>query len=246
MKPIERLGRGIMKLLRMGVEVVQFSWDGKYPKKKQWCLENLPFTYDWVLYVDADEEVYPSLSEEMRELMVVGPKDAGYFVGYDYVFQGKVLKYGHRVYKLVLFDRHRGYFPIQNDLEVTRMWEVEGHYQPIVEGSVGVLRHRMLHRDHDELFRFFRRLNLYSDWEAYMRYKGRLRKGAGETLEARRMLQRFGDRVPLPGIMMFIYSYFLKFGFLDGRAGFDYAMALAIYYSMISLKVRELKINQGN
>jgi glycosyltransferase involved in cell wall biosynthesis len=88
----------------MGAQVVQFRWEGKYPKKKQWCLENLPFTYDWVLYVDADEEVYPSLSEEMRELMVLGPKDAGYFVGYDYVFQGRVLKFGHRVYKLVLFD----------------------------------------------------------------------------------------------------------------------------------------------
>jgi glycosyltransferase involved in cell wall biosynthesis len=226
----------------MGVEVFQFHWDGKYPKKKQWCLENLPFMFDWVLYVDADEEVYPSLSEEMRELMIAGPKYDGYFVGYDYVFQSSVLKHGHRVYKLVLFNRHRGYFPIQNDLEVTRMWEVEGHYQPIIEGSVGMLKNRMLHCDHDSLFSFFKRLNLYSDWEAYMRLKGRLREGGGEILEARRLLQRLGDRVPFPGIMIFFYSYFIKLGLLDGRAGFDYAMALAIYYSMISLKINELII----
>jgi glycosyltransferase involved in cell wall biosynthesis len=41
----------------MGARVVHFSWNGKYPKKKQWCLDNLSFSHDWVLFVDADEEI---------------------------------------------------------------------------------------------------------------------------------------------------------------------------------------------
>ena len=44
----------------MGARVVRFTWNGRYPKKKQWCLENLPFGYDWVLYVDADEQLFPN------------------------------------------------------------------------------------------------------------------------------------------------------------------------------------------
>src|SRR5271170_3715683 len=48
-----------------GAELVHFAWNGKYPKKKQWCLDNLPFAHDWVLYVDADEEVPPELVDEI-------------------------------------------------------------------------------------------------------------------------------------------------------------------------------------
>src|SRR5262249_34949974 len=109
----------------MGAEVVQFRWNGKYPKKKQWCLENLPFSHGWVLYVDADEEVSPELAEEIRTLIETGAERAGYFVGYDYVFLNHVLKHGHRVYKLVLFDRHKGQFVDYDDLDVANMWEVE-------------------------------------------------------------------------------------------------------------------------
>src|SRR5437660_1726922 len=102
----------------MGGTVVPFRWNGKYPKKKQWCLENLPFAHDWVLYVDADEEVRPPVSAEIQTLVAAGPRHAGYFVGYDYVFLGGVLSHGHRVYKLVLLDRRRARFAEYDDLDL--------------------------------------------------------------------------------------------------------------------------------
>lgn len=48
----------------IGAAVVPFEWNGKYPKKKQWCLENLPFAYEWALYVDADEECGSTLARD--------------------------------------------------------------------------------------------------------------------------------------------------------------------------------------
>src|SRR3954464_5345868 len=42
-----------------GVSVVQFHFNGTYPKKKNWALDNLPFQNQWVLIVDADEVVVP-------------------------------------------------------------------------------------------------------------------------------------------------------------------------------------------
>ena len=42
-----------------GASVVQFHFNGTYPKKKNWALENLPFRHEWVLIVDADERVPP-------------------------------------------------------------------------------------------------------------------------------------------------------------------------------------------
>ncbi len=48
-----------------GARVVSFEFNGVYPKKKNWSLENLPFRNEWVLIVDADEVVPPELAEEI-------------------------------------------------------------------------------------------------------------------------------------------------------------------------------------
>ena len=44
---------------RMGATVVDFHYDGKWPKKKNWALQTLPLRNDWVLIIDADERVTP-------------------------------------------------------------------------------------------------------------------------------------------------------------------------------------------
>ena len=80
---------------------------------------------------------------------------AGYFVGYDYVFLGRRLRHGLRVYKLVLFDRRRAQYVERDDLDVENMWEVEGHYQPRIDGPIGTLQARMLHRDEAGLYHYF-------------------------------------------------------------------------------------------
>src|SRR5438067_11846100 len=47
-----------------GAHVVQFHFNGSFPKKKNWALENLQFRNEWVLFVDADEVVVPELAAE--------------------------------------------------------------------------------------------------------------------------------------------------------------------------------------
>jgi glycosyltransferase involved in cell wall biosynthesis len=224
----------------MGATVVPFRWNRRYPKKKQWCLEELPFRHDWVLYVDADEEVTPALVAEIAGVVTRPPRHAGYFVGYDYVFLGHVLRHGHRVYKLVLLDRHKARFPERDDLDVSNMWEVEGHYQPDVEGSVGMLKHRMRHDDHASLFHYFERHNRYSDWEAVLRTRGTLLGAADPQPAGRRLQKALFARLPGKGLVAFLHSYVVKAGFLDGRAGFHYAVARGVYYWQIGIKCREV------
>ena len=48
-----------------GAAVVQFKWDGSWPKKKNWALRNLPLKHPWVLIVDADECIVPELAAEI-------------------------------------------------------------------------------------------------------------------------------------------------------------------------------------
>ena len=225
-----------------GAEVVNFSWNGQYPKKKQWCLENLPFRHEWVLYVDADEHMYPELAEEIARLLAAGaPEHAGYFVRFDGFFMGKVLRHGHFNLKLVLMRRDKARFIDVEDLDVASMWEVEGHYQPVIEGTVGKLRGRMLHRDFKSLYHYFERHNRYSDWEAKLRLRDALSKPDEAQLPGRRTLKYIFDRIPAKGPALFVFNYFVRLGLLDGWAGFNYAISRSIYYWQIEAKIAELR-----
>src|SRR4051812_11813374 len=52
-----------------GAKVVQFEFNGTWPKKKNWALENLPFSHEWVFIVDADEVLPPETEEEIRAIV---------------------------------------------------------------------------------------------------------------------------------------------------------------------------------
>jgi glycosyltransferase involved in cell wall biosynthesis len=230
----------------MGAKVVNFTWDGKYPKKKQWCLENLPFANKLVLYVDADEEMSPALAQEIRQSVDRIQGDVGgAFIAFDYVFCGKTLAHGHRVWKLILLDRTRSKFLDYNDLDVGNMWEVEGHYQPVVEGSTISLNARMVHNDHDSLYHYFDKHNRYSDWEANLRVKGLLNDPREANVGLRSWAKKVFDKLPFKAPITFIHTYFVRLGFLDGKAGFDYAIARAMYYWQINLKIAEIKAEKA-
>jgi glycosyltransferase involved in cell wall biosynthesis len=226
--------------LKRHANVVDFEWDGRYPKKKQWALENLTVSHDWVIYLDADEEITPDLAAEIRGLLEDKPRHSGYFVGLDYRFLGRTLRHGQRVHKLILFDRTCGGFEERDDLDAANMWEVEGHYQPRISGSVGRLRSSLVHDDHDSLFNYFERHNRYSDWEATLRQKGNHDVHSTQETHLKWRVKSAFQVLPFKSIAFFLYSYIWRRGFLDGRAGYHYALAKAFYYWQIRVKQLEL------
>lgn len=223
-----------------GANVVPFAWNGRYPKKKQWCLDNLPFRYRHVLYVDADERMRPELANEIRA-SVAQADCAGWFIGLDYVWMGRVLHHGATVYKLALFERSRGRFADWDDLDASRMWEVEGHYQPVLDGPTGTLSSRLLHDDHDRLYDWFERHNRYSDWEAVIRVNGAARQGAETQPGSRQIAKRLFIRLPVKPMLVLAHALLIRGGWRDGRQGVQYAIAKAIYQWQIELKVNEIR-----
>ena len=81
-----------------GVRVVQFVWNGKLPRKKNWALENIPWQYEWVLIIDADERITPRLEREIRE--AIGRTDVDGFLS-----QPSVLVFGRVDKSLRLFSK---------------------------------------------------------------------------------------------------------------------------------------------
>jgi glycosyltransferase involved in cell wall biosynthesis len=227
-----------------GAEVTQFTWDGKYPKKKQWALENAGARHRWILLLDADEKPSASLIAEIRGVVSTNASDVGaYDISLSYRFAGRVLKYGHKVTKRSLLDASRVRFPEVDDLSAPGIREVEGHYQPEVVGRIGQLNGKILHDDQDPVTTWFDRHNRYSDWESHLRLRPTTRANVASKRTKKGQLF---DRVPFKPVAFFAYSYIARAGFLDGRAGLDYALALSMYYWQIDMKVRELKTKRSS
>lgn len=217
-----------------GAEVVPFAWNGQYPKKKQWALENLPLRHDWILYLDGDEYSTREFDAEVRRI-VASPTAQAYDVPLDYVFLGRTLRHGHKVFKRVLFDRHACAWPVLDDLAVENPFEMELHVQPRVSGEIGRTRTPIIHDDLESLTHYFDRHNRYSDWEALLRLDSSNISGVERTARG-----KLWARVPFKPLLFFIYGYLAKRGFRDGAAGFHYAIANSFYYWQIAVKTRQL------
>ncbi|SDO97250.1 Glycosyl transferase family 2 [Klenkia soli] len=218
-----------------GAQVVQFRWNGAYPKKKQWSLDNLYLDTDWVLLMDADERLSPALASEIKEVLAGSPVSA-FEIPVQYHWRGEVLRHGQTVYKRTMLRRGACKFPEIDDLDAPGSTEVEGHYQPLVRGAIGRLQSRLIHDDPDPIHDWFARHNRYSDWEAFIQIRPEVRAA---TRAAKSSQGRIFDRMPLKPVVIFIYNYFIKQGFRDGRPGFEFAFSLMFYHAQIQMKIRE-------
>lgn len=232
---------------RWGAKIVPFAWDGRYPKKRQWCLDKLALRNEWVLFVDADEVVTVGLAREIALIFHFGPECAGYFVEGLYVWQGRVLHHGLRNAKLGLFDRRRIAFPLVNDLDLPGMGEIEGHYQPVLKDAycsdgIGRLENPMLHYAAPDRESWERRHERYAAWEAGMNARGAWPE---DPIVWRQTLKRLFRALPLRPLAAFLHSYVFKRGFLDGRAGLDFAMARARYYRLIGRQTKTARSTTG-
>lgn len=216
-----------------GARVVDFKWNGQYPKKRQWILDHVPSKNPYIFFVDADEIVTPELIHEIRQLDFSA---AGYFVKGRYVFEGHELKFGLKNNKLVLFDRNKIEFPVVDDLDLAGMGEIEGHYQPVLKvlfqrEIIGQLRCCLLHRAYEDARAWQARHERYAQWEVDMNVR---KAWPNENSRRRRILKELFRAMPFRPFVAFIHCYVLKAGFLDGAAGFRFALSRGAYYLMIS------------
>ncbi|MGK5529807.1 glycosyltransferase family 2 protein [Streptomyces sp. URMC 129] len=222
-----------------GAEVVPYTWDGKYPKKKQWCLDHVRPEIPWMLFIDGDEMPSAELLAELRRIFLDGRpvKPAAFDIPLGYWFGGKRLRHGYTIVKRALLDRTRARFPEPDDLDAPGMGEQEGHYQPLAD-PVYRLRAPIEHMDLDPVRTWFDRHNRYSDWEAWLEEHPEVRE---QIRSAKTRQGQLFHRAPLKPLVSFAYAYVYRRGFLDGRAGFDYALAMSFYRWQIGLKAREMR-----
>ncbi|MBD2165435.1 glycosyltransferase family 2 protein [Calothrix membranacea FACHB-236] len=234
-----------------GAYIVQFKFNGSWPKKKNWSLDNLPFRNEWVLIVDCDERITPELWAEIAQV-IKDEEYAGYYLNRRVFFLGKWIRHGGKYpdWNLRLFKHQKGRYENLNTEDIPNTGDNEVHEHVVLDGKVGYLKNDMLHEDFRDLYHWLERHNRYSNWEARVYYNLLTNKDEGGTIGAnlfgdavqrKRFLKKVWVRLPFKPLLRFILFYIIQRGFLDGKAGYVYACLLSQYEYQIGAKLYELR-----
>ena len=227
----------------LGAKVVEFYYQGGWPKKRQWAMDTLPLQYDWVLLMDADEAMTPELEEEIQSAIKRADLD-GYYIQLQMFFLGQQLRHcGANFYKLSLFRRGKGRFECRLKEQTNSMADMEVHEHVVVEGRTRKLDHPLLHQNVESLSRYIQKHDEYSNWEAQVWLKGEAGELPpafwGTQAQRRRWLRKKLFALPGSPFLFFIYKYILRFGFLDGVPGLIYCGMQGVQFFHIKAKIYE-------
>ncbi|WP_013323204.1 glycosyltransferase family 2 protein [Gloeothece verrucosa] len=234
-----------------GANLVQFYFNGGWPKKKNWSLENLPLRNEWILIVDCDERIPSELWDEIA-IAIQNPEYNGYYLNRKVFFLGKWIRYGGKYpdWNLRLFKHKLGRYENLKTEDIPNTGDNEVHEHVILQGKVGYLKNDMLHIDFRDIYHWLERHNRYSNWEARVYYNllsGQGNEGTigsnlfGDAVQRKRFLKKIWVRLPFKPLLRFILFYIIRLGFLDGKAGYIYARLLSQYEYQIGVKLYELR-----
>lgn len=218
--------------------------------QRDWALRNLPFTHAWILFLDADERLTPALRKEIDTVIrqeMQSPRFGGFYVPRKFFFLGKQLRWGGcRGGLKEMRLCHRQYLDIK---------ERAGREIYVSLKKVSSLKEYIIHNDQKPLAAWIDRHNCYSSQEGEYLWKisqAAPRSSLGRQIAAsdRRLYwkevfrERIWHRMPLGfrPTLMFLYNYFIRLGFLDGKAGFVYHFLHNYWYRfLIDAKYYEIK-----
>jgi glycosyltransferase involved in cell wall biosynthesis len=227
-----------------GANFVYHQWEG-YARQKNWGLNHLPISSDWVFILDADEAITPELRHELLDIAKgqVATDKAGFYINRYFVWEGKEI-------------RHCGYYPSWNlrffRRGKARYEERDVHEHMIVDGPVGYLKGEMHHEDRRGRDYLWQKHLRYAELEAREMVKivrhestGGLKPSFfGNALERRRAIkERIWPFLPCRWALRFLYMYLLKQGFSDGASGLDMCLFMSRYEHEIGKKFKQLRRN---
>ncbi|PYU88726.1 MAG: glycosyltransferase family 2 protein [Acidobacteria bacterium] len=200
----------------LGARIIEHAWPG-FAAQKNFASDQA--RYDWVLSLDADEELDAAAQDSVRQWKGSEPQANAYRLARRARYLGRwILHSGwYPDYKLRLFDRRRG------------RWQGSYvHESAVADGPVETLPGEILHYTCDSLDEHRKRVEFYTE------------------LAAREMLDRretagFLRRAFTPP-WTFVNTYFFRLGILDGRQGFLIAWMAARYVCRKYAKWNRLKL----
>lgn len=222
------------------IDIVDFKWDGKFPKKRNWFLRNHTLQTKWILFLDADEYLTEEFKTEVREKLNQEDK-VGYWLSYSIYFLGSQLKGGYPLKKLALFKIGAGEYE-RIDENAWSQLDMEVHEHPHLTGEVGKIKAKIDHQDFRGVSHYVIKHNEYAAWEASRFVKATSNKGLSSLWTWKQRLKYWLMKSPLVGPAYFFGSFFLLGGFRDGARGLAFAILKMSYFTQVYCKIRENKM----
>jgi hypothetical protein len=203
-----------------------------------------------VLILDCDERVTLELEAEIRDILGRADKADGYYLNRKLIFLGRWIKHcgWYPSWNLRLFKHSLGRYERLETEDVENTGDVEAHEHVVLQGRAEYLRNDLIHEDFKSVYHFIERHNRYSNWDARVYQnlargeRGSQSIGAGlfgSPLERKRYFKLLWARLPFRPLLRFIWMYFIKLGFLDGRPGLIFCTLMTMHEAVISAKLYE-------
>jgi glycosyltransferase involved in cell wall biosynthesis len=202
---------------RFTPKVFRREWTG-HREQYQYAADHT--TNEWIMFVDADEEVSAEMADEIRKQLERGAEGVdGYFVYRQTYYLGRWIRYGgwHPDGEIRLYRRDKG------------SWEGGLHAKIAVDGKVHVLKNKYLHYNYRDISDQIQTIDKYS------RIAAQDMVASGEKFSLFRMLFHPPFR--------FIKEYLLKSGFRDGLPGLVIIVSTMYYVFIKYAKLWELRTN---
>ena len=195
-----------------GAKVFHREWPG-FAAQKNFAISQC--SGDWILSLDADEELSPDLRTQIRVLLPTNPPADAYFIKRRNLFLGRWISHGgyYPDAKLRLFRRSAANFSHPPHFE-----ERPVHETMVFDGESSTLDYDLIHHAYPTLEDYLEHMDRYSTLGAHLLIdQGRISAS----------LPAFYWNVCLVPVLTFLWNYIFRLGFFDGREG----MLLHIYHS---------------
>jgi glycosyltransferase involved in cell wall biosynthesis len=173
---------------------------------------------EWILSLDADEEVSGELAKEIEGLLATSEYD-GFLMPRKNIILGGEIKHSRWSPDIHIWLWKSG----------KGRWVGKVHEEMVIDGKVGRLTHAKIHNQDKTIFEFMLSLNEYTQVEA-------------EEAFAKGIKFSFLKMI-FSGIKSFVGRYIYKQGYLDGWRGLVLCSLRAFYHSLVWLKILELQNN---
>jgi glycosyltransferase involved in cell wall biosynthesis len=228
-----------------GAKVVQFEFNGTWPKKKNWALEHLPFQNEWVFILDADEILPAGAELEVANAIAEAADIVGYWVNRRFMFMGRWLRHAYYPnWNLRLFRHALGRYEKLIDVP-TDSGDNEVHEHVLINGRTTKLQVEIDHYAFPSIEVFVEKHNRYSNWEARVAAdqtgNSSSREISSDAVNRRRKLKNLAQHLPFRPLLRFLYVYIWQKGFLDGVEGYYFARLHGLYEFLSVAKTRELQ-----
>lgn len=214
-----------------------------FGRQRNYALDHLPISAEWVFFLDADEWLPEDLKREIGETVARGPAENGFYVKRRLIWMGKWIRRGYYpTWILRLFRRGKA-----------RCEDRDVNEHIVLDGSVGHLKNDFMHEDRKGISEWIVKHVRYAEKEAALLLEQEQQKQRrqlpgrlfGCQVERKRWLRtRLWNRLPplIRPFFYFFYRYILRLGVLDGRAAFVYHFLQALWLPLlIDVKYLELK-----